>query len=851
MSPIGLPPHLACLVPSQWAIWRWFVLRGTGFPADRVIRLAAPVCASAADALISAEVALEDEFQVAIRALNTLLDRFTSEGKSRDDQQFKTVLNARRRLAERKVPRAIDQYPGLCEMFQALENSFQKTQHLHARFEDDFTGCLVGQSEVLKNFASDSGFQEAIIWQNRHAFENAIRPIAELSERPVRNQHQRHHEELIASYVQRYCVKNDTIGFFGPVTWGTLKAGDPMMEMVPGASLLKCRNTYFEDWAVDKVAESLSRLEGIDWWIPPRLVPLFLIEDGILHRPQAPAIRLNALEAAVLPLCDGRNLPGEILSELQRHSQFRGLGQDEVRGLLKAKSAEGILVWRLLVPVEINAEKGLRRQLLRIGDADLRERALECLDHMEALRHQVAGSVGNPGQLCAALQKLEAAFMEITQAEGHRKRGTTYGGRTIVYEDCQRDVALRISSQLLAPAVPALSLLLRGLRWLVQAMALEFTLVFRQSYEEFAAKQGSRDVSLMDWWLYTEPKLAEAPSLSQVEKLFKLKWAEVLPVMQHQSPVQFESWKLNEVVQRTFPDIPIVCPVPYYCPDLMLAGTPESVLEGDCLYVLGEVHLGKNTLTHAALVEQHPHREELMDAVKWDRASGRFKIIDTQESGTTTVRTSEGLHLPTDYLLATTPLSIAPTGCNGRPIGELLLREQNGELVVVDRKDSRCFPILDAFADLFCAFIMNKASWIQPARYVPRVLIDNVVIHRETWSARTEELAFAMEKEESRRFLGARKWMKTRGVPRRTFVRSPVEVKPFYLDLESPVLIEILSRAIRRLNTSLQSEGELTFSEMLPDIDQTWLQDASGARYTSELRFAIVDLKASARSGNV
>ena len=51
----ALPPHLETLVPFEWGIWRWFVLRGAGFPAERTEGLAQPACAAAADALILAE----------------------------------------------------------------------------------------------------------------------------------------------------------------------------------------------------------------------------------------------------------------------------------------------------------------------------------------------------------------------------------------------------------------------------------------------------------------------------------------------------------------------------------------------------------------------------------------------------------------------------------------------------------------------------------------------------------------------------------------------------------------------------------------------------------------------------
>ncbi len=180
-----------------------------------------------------------------------------------------------------------------------------------------------------------------------------------------------------------------------------------------------------------------------------------------------------------------------------------------------------------------------------------------------------------------------------------------------------------------------------------------------------------------------------------------------------------------------------------------------------------------------------------------------------------------------------------------------MLKECDTAIEVVSAIDGRRFHILEAFSDLLFAFVMNKASWIPPLRHAPRVLIDNLVIHREMWRFRRNELDFAMKKDEASRFLGARRWLKSRGVPQKAFVKSGSEVKPFYVDMESPALVEILCRAIRRLNFSEAEGEELIFSEMLPGPQQLWLKDAKGASYTSELRFAVVDLKArlwSARS---
>ena len=41
----ALPSHLETLVPFEWGIWRWFVLRGAGFPSEQIERLGQPHCA--------------------------------------------------------------------------------------------------------------------------------------------------------------------------------------------------------------------------------------------------------------------------------------------------------------------------------------------------------------------------------------------------------------------------------------------------------------------------------------------------------------------------------------------------------------------------------------------------------------------------------------------------------------------------------------------------------------------------------------------------------------------------------------------------------------------------------------
>jgi hypothetical protein len=80
-------------------------------------------------------------------------------------------------------------------------------------------------------------------------------------------------------------------------------------------------------------------------------------------------------------------------------------------------------------------------------------------------------------------------------------------------------------------------------------------------------------------------------------------------------------------------------------------------------------------------------------------------------------------------------------------------------------------------------------------------------------------------------------------MPRFLFVRTPLERKPYYIDLNSPIYGEILAKIIRQAQAAATQEQYITVTEMLPSPEQVWLPDAHHRRYTSELRIVAVDQK--------
>ena len=58
----------------------------------------------------------------------------------------------------------------------------------------------------------------------------------------------------------------------------------------------------------------------------------------------------------------------------------------------------------------------------------------------------------------------------------------------------------------------------------------------------------------------------------------------------------------------------------YHSPDIMIAAaSEEAIRKGDCFFVMGEAHIGLNTLDGSLFVNQHPEPDELLDAVERDQ----------------------------------------------------------------------------------------------------------------------------------------------------------------------------------------------------------------------------------------
>jgi len=204
------------------------------------------------------------------------------------------------------------------------------------------------------------------------------------------------------------------------------------------------------------------------------------------------------------------------------------------------------------------------------------------------------------------------------------------------------------------------------------------------------------------------------------------------------------------------------------------------------------------------------------------------------------------LSSPDDYHVELSRDSIyAGQGSHVLPASAFVVKNLGGRVVVCTRDGRLQFDAVEFFGELLTRAALSSCDFMKVLNFAAhnaRITIDRLVVARESWQFSARSLTFIHEEDEHLRYLQARRWMREHSLPRFVFCKVPVEVKPFYVDFESPIYVEILVKVIRRMLASEEAEQPVLVSEMLPGHGELWLPDAEGNVYASEFRFVVKDL---------
>jgi hypothetical protein len=134
----------------------------------------------------------------------------------------------------------------------------------------------------LADVARDAAFREAVAWQSRESLVRAVDKLA--AGTPGSPSRRRRWTDVVAAYWQRYCSKNDTIGFFGPLAWGSF--GDA--TVIRSGGLDRERVVHLETWATEAVAAAAGVPIALPMSpFPERALRPLLIDTSALDRIEA------------------------------------------------------------------------------------------------------------------------------------------------------------------------------------------------------------------------------------------------------------------------------------------------------------------------------------------------------------------------------------------------------------------------------------------------------------------------------------------------------------------------------------------------------------------------------------
>lgn len=693
----------------------------------------------------------------------------------------------------------------------------------------------------------DDGFRTALTWQSPDLMRNwAARYAAALrnGERPRLSRRDRR-EALIARYAQRYCAKNDTVGFFGAVGWARFVDHGPDLTTT-GTGGVRRRGVHFEPWTGEALAEAWRRDRLLLPWLPVRLDPSSVFDGRSLRRAGRRPQPVDALAAALLRAVDGRRRVGEVAAAAAG-PETRTTEGDAVEALTDLHD-KGIVQIGFLVPCDARPEDHLRRQADALP-AEHGARVHAVLDRLEKDRRDVLNA--GPDGLLAALDQVDRTLAEAGASRPDRRGGTGAGrgtpryGRTALYLDCRRDLDADLGPGVLDRLAVPLAALLDGARWLAAEVA-------DMTHRELVAcctrlRRGTGEVTLGQLQLAAADVLSGADDrVDEIVEDFQLRWGEILP-HRGTGEIKISGAVATRLAETLFPPrTPGWAAARYHSPDLMLA----RGVDGRLRWVLGELHVALNTLESRVFLTQADDREELIGATEADMRQGRVVPVHPSTSPYVTARTfpPSSLDPPGRYRYWSYGRDQGhPSGALSAPAAGLRVFERDG--VLFARHDAGAWeaPVLELFGDFLTALVVNRFR-LRPARpHAPRVAIDDLVVCRETWRFAAGAVPVPATRAADREHRALRRWAREQGLPRRVFVRSADEPKPFYVDFAAPLLIENFARCVRRSATPPGRTGagghglNIEVVEMLPGPEELWLGDDAGRRYTSEFRIVAVD----------
>lgn len=795
---------------DAWHMLNRFILRTTGFAFDQLDSLRFSRSSRLVTAIVQVKERVTQLQQVFTSEMfPRLCDEETAAGRDRETFRMWYAVAKKIRLGSPVDPALIERIrnehnqPDLSTWLHGWNATINEQARLRAEGESCFVEELADQRTTLHEIVIAPRFQEALWLSNPGVYETGWHYYARHWERTARPSKIKHLERRFYTYLQRFCAKNDTTSFFGPLNYGTWgEQGQSAYHRT--SETIRQRHVFLAYWAVEALAKCITSDATTHPYLVPRRHPAR----------RRPSGNQQGSADIIYALSDGVRNVSEIAAYLHRPLADILL---EVQTL----AAQGWLSLAIaLPPATLNPLEVLISTVQAWPKIPPRQHWLTLLETFAQSCSRFASAKLEERQ--SILTSVEERFVAIVGGEARRGQGKMFQDRSLLYEECLGNIdEFHLAHKHYRTIIASLRPLAHLCASYSEALWLDLHTAAGALFEKLSPSGSPLPLTtFVNAWRTHYPTLPSANADAIRQKLHDLVASQC---DEHVCSLR----DADLAALYTAIEHHIV-----FSPDILLAATHESALaKGDFRVILGEIHHGIQPVGWMLLFADDPQA--------WQDAIMACLPHPTEHMRPANLLLGRRMKTaPPEFPGPSVQASAFSERAHQYDLSSLYVERRNGQLRVgpIDERESLLFyppsyGVPEALYAPFAAFSypLVRAVPVQLEGHTPRIEIGDVIYQRERWDLATTAVPGLPKQGASFDLLLAFAAFRQRfGMPERVFVRTPTEPKPVYIDFQNALALELLVHLASQSDT-------IIFVEMCPDADELWLHDENG-RYCSEFR---------------
>lgn len=804
---------------ETWQILEPLAVRTTGFPIELLERLRSRHMMPIVRAILDCERDIERQrrFLLDEQFRNAVMQ---AHDESQGQQILRRLSSWRRAVGHERPVEDLEMLPTsfttLSTLLAHWNRLLRKREQLLEEGRKAWELDAAESSHTSRALASDARIQEAIFLSNPDMDKALCRY---LTTQPKEAQTGARHkfEKRFFMYLQRFCAKNETQSFFGPINYGYLvphQTENVRIRRV--ATPLQYRVTFPSQWLAESLATKISAEPELHPFLRPRRSTICLLRDHRLYFPTTGKyLILEKLTAQLFALADGHRTVKCLANQL-------GEKWTDTWERITDLSRRGAIITDVLIPPDVADPLGYLAAWLHQVPENLVRRRFWCEVIHELATLITALATADLAQRRVLVERLESHFADAIGKESRRGAGTMYADRFLFFEECLGDLGeFQMGGELAFQIRQRLQPILHLAQQYAWLRAMRDRGMAKRILERFPSTESGTPLLAYLQSLAADPPESLTNGVDALD-LFLERLQEIVRV--HSD---------GHVARLTYADLPFVELKQEVCTctslDLMIAAPDQaSLAAGTFQLILGEMHpypllwvfptayfaREHDTPWWHTLAEGLGQQPEFCQAAQLG-FTRKTKIFPYQLPGPTIELRPR---YPTCDAISVADVTIQD-GENG------LRLQAGGQYLRLHTPITRRSTGLDPISPL--AFPAVEAPPINLGAHTPRIEIDGVVYQRERWVVEGG-LSGAEGKEGFELFLAVWRWKERMGLPDEVFVRVAREPKPIFVDFTCTPFVELL-------HTISRHNEQLTLTEMWPDTRHLWLDGPEG-RHTCECR---------------